>query len=83
MIDQLLKRVSTGGSSDKMLTKSEQRQEALQSAFPIAFDTAKEWEPAMEKEKRDYPSIQYWDELDYNYNEAATASSAGKFPKKY
>jgi hypothetical protein len=81
MIDQLLKQVSTG-ASDKKFTKSEQRQEALKSAFPMAFDIEKDCEP-MDKEKSDYPNVQYWDELDYHYNEAATAPSAGKFPKKY
>jgi hypothetical protein len=81
MIDQLLQRMSTG-SGEKKLTRVVERQEALESAFPMAFDTTKEWEP-MEHEQNAYPNIKYWNELDFNYDEAAAATSAGNFPKKF
>jgi hypothetical protein len=80
MIDQLLKRIPTGSSGEKKVTRIEQRQEALESAFPTAFDTTKDWEP-LEKDKNAYPNIRYWSEMNFNYDEAAAAPST--FPKKY
>ncbi|KIL55714.1 hypothetical protein M378DRAFT_17695 [Amanita muscaria Koide BX008] len=47
----------------------------------MAFDVSKEW-ASSEKEKSDYPDIKYWDELNYNYDEAANDRGSGKFPKK-
>ncbi|KAM6490287.1 hypothetical protein JOM56_014264 [Amanita muscaria] len=79
---QLISQISTGsGTSNKKPTRTEQRLEALESAFPMAFDVSKEW-ASSEKEKSDYPDIKYWDELNYNYDEAANDRGSGKFPKK-
>ncbi|KIL55205.1 hypothetical protein M378DRAFT_18155 [Amanita muscaria Koide BX008] len=80
LTNQLCNRISNS-CVDKKLTRPEQQQEALNSAFPMTTDMTKEC-ASTETEKDDYPNVKYWDEATYNYDEVANDLSAGKFPKK-
>ncbi|KAM6499111.1 hypothetical protein JOM56_004619 [Amanita muscaria] len=71
------------------VSKVGQRREALEAAFPIAYDTTKTYEDDLIDEKQDkkderrlqYPAVKYWTKDKFKYLDAE-AKPSETFPKK-
>ncbi len=84
----LMKNASSNAQSHP-ISKMGQRQEALQAAFPIAYDTTTTYDDDNIDEKTDktsgrhlaYPGVKYWTKDRYKQSDA-DANSSESFPKK-